>query len=135
MPPTRDLRMQQAELQDALLKLRAERSLRSFVEQAWPILEPAVPFLSNWHIDYLVEHGKHVCGRRLLSSGVSSDHRDLAVSAHRNCVWKELPVLRQHLLGERQGRVQKFIQVRLALRGGRVSPGTHWSIMRDAPAK
>jgi hypothetical protein len=29
---------------------RARRSLRVFVEQAWPIVE-AVPFVSNWHID------------------------------------------------------------------------------------
>jgi predicted phage terminase large subunit-like protein len=46
----------QLKLQDALLKRRAEQSLRSFVEQAWPILEPAVPFRSNWHIDYITEH-------------------------------------------------------------------------------
>ncbi len=33
---------------------RARRSLRVFVEQAWPILE-AVPFSSNWHIDVLCQ--------------------------------------------------------------------------------
>jgi predicted phage terminase large subunit-like protein len=48
--------IRQLQLQDELLKRHAEQSLRSYVEQAWPILEPAVSFLSNWHIDYLVEH-------------------------------------------------------------------------------
>jgi predicted phage terminase large subunit-like protein len=46
----------QVKIQDALLKLRAEGSLRAYVEQAWPILEPDVPFLANWHIDLLVEY-------------------------------------------------------------------------------
>ena len=52
---TDDLR-QQAALQDALLTRAAERSLRAYVEQAWPILEPDRRFLSNWHIDLLTEY-------------------------------------------------------------------------------
>ena len=56
MPGTRDPLIRQLHLQDALLKVQAEQSLRRYVEQAWPILEPDVPFLSNWHIDYLAEH-------------------------------------------------------------------------------
>jgi predicted phage terminase large subunit-like protein len=56
MSITTERLLRQLKLQDALLKRRAEQSLRSYVEQAWPILEPEVPFLSNWHIDYLVEH-------------------------------------------------------------------------------
>jgi predicted phage terminase large subunit-like protein len=43
-------------LQDALLTRQAERSLRAYIEQAWPILEPTTPFLENWHIDLIVEH-------------------------------------------------------------------------------
>jgi predicted phage terminase large subunit-like protein len=53
---TNDQLIRQLKLQDALLKRQAEQSLRRYVEQAWPILEPEVAFLSNWHIDYLVEH-------------------------------------------------------------------------------
>jgi predicted phage terminase large subunit-like protein len=53
---TNDRLIRQLKLQDALLKRQAEQSLRSYVEQAWPILEPEVSFLSNWHIDYLVEY-------------------------------------------------------------------------------
>lgn len=46
----------QVAIQEALLKRRAERSFRAYVEQAWPILEPATPFLGNWHIDLIAEH-------------------------------------------------------------------------------
>ncbi len=54
--PTTDHLRQQAALQDALLTRQAERSLRAYVEQAWPILEPDRPFLPNWHIDLLAEY-------------------------------------------------------------------------------
>jgi len=30
--------------------------LRAFVEQAWPIVEPATPFRGNWHIDAWCDH-------------------------------------------------------------------------------
>ena len=45
-----------AELQDELLTRKAAGSLRAFVEQAWPVLEPTTPFLPNWHIDLVCEH-------------------------------------------------------------------------------
>ena len=45
-----------ADLQDELLTRKAARSLRAFVEQAWPVLEPTTPFLPNWHIDLVCEH-------------------------------------------------------------------------------
>ena len=56
MATRNDHLIRRLKLQDALLKRHAEQSLRSYIEQAWPILEPHVPFLPNWHIDYLVEH-------------------------------------------------------------------------------
>ncbi len=34
----------------------ARRSLYEFVVQAWPILEPAVPFQTGWHIQAVTEH-------------------------------------------------------------------------------
>src|SRR5215467_3795292 len=34
----------------------AARSLREFVRQAWPIVEPSTPFVPGWHIDAIVEH-------------------------------------------------------------------------------
>ena len=56
MATRHDHLIRQLKLQDALLKREAEQSLYSYVQQAWPILEPDVRFLSNWHIGYLVEH-------------------------------------------------------------------------------
>ena len=53
---TTDLLIARAHAQEALLTKLAEHSLRAYVEQAWPILEPETPFLPNWHIDFLIEH-------------------------------------------------------------------------------
>lgn len=38
---------------EAIRAEKARRSLRAFVEQAWPIVEPEAPFVANWHIDRL----------------------------------------------------------------------------------
>jgi predicted phage terminase large subunit-like protein len=35
---------------------QAKRSLREFVRQAWPIVEPATPFVPGWHIDAIIDH-------------------------------------------------------------------------------
>ena len=35
---------------------RAGRSLREFVRQAWPIVEPSTPFVPGWHIDAIIDH-------------------------------------------------------------------------------
>jgi predicted phage terminase large subunit-like protein len=56
MPTPSNVLIQQVKLQDALLTRRAEASLRAYVEQAWPILEPETPFVHNWHIDLLIEY-------------------------------------------------------------------------------
>ena len=45
----------QAALNEALLTRYAEQSLRQYVEQAWPILEPQQTFVPNWHIDLICE--------------------------------------------------------------------------------
>jgi predicted phage terminase large subunit-like protein len=37
-------------------KRAAESSLVEFTKQAWPIIEPGMPFISNWHIDAIAEH-------------------------------------------------------------------------------
>ncbi len=45
---------------DALLRLInqecAERRLHEFVQQAWPVLSPTIPFVDNWHIQAICEH-------------------------------------------------------------------------------
>jgi predicted phage terminase large subunit-like protein len=41
---------------EALEAELARRSLRRFVEMVWPLVEPRVPFVPNWHIDAISEH-------------------------------------------------------------------------------
>ena len=41
----------------------AARSLREFVRQAWPIVEPSTPFVPGWHIDAIIEHLEAVTRR------------------------------------------------------------------------
>ena len=53
MSTTNDHLIRQLKLQDAVLKREAEQSLSRYVRQAWSILEPDAPFLSNWHIEYV----------------------------------------------------------------------------------
>lgn len=35
---------------------RAQRRLRHFVRQAWPVVEPFAPFKPNWHLDAIADH-------------------------------------------------------------------------------
>src|SRR5262245_32808202 len=56
MANTNERLIRHLQAQDALLRVQAEKSLRRYVEQAWPVLEPDVPFIPNWHVDYLAEY-------------------------------------------------------------------------------
>lgn len=47
---------------EALAAERARRRLRLFIEQAWPVVEPATPFVPGWHIDAIAEHLEAVTG-------------------------------------------------------------------------
>ncbi len=37
-------------------QILAEKSLRSFVEQAWHVVEPKTPFIHGWHVDAICDH-------------------------------------------------------------------------------
>jgi predicted phage terminase large subunit-like protein len=61
----------------------AGRSLREFVIQAWPIVEPSTPFVPGWHIDAIIEHLEAVTAgkTRLLLINVPPRHmKSLLVS-------------------------------------------------------
>lgn len=45
-----------AELQRAIAREKAERSLSEFVKQAWPVIEPGTRYIHNWHIDLISEY-------------------------------------------------------------------------------
>jgi hypothetical protein len=54
--------LRNASLIDEIARERATRSLREFVCQAWPIVEPANPFVPGWHIDVIIDHIEAVSG-------------------------------------------------------------------------
>lgn len=48
---------------------KASASLYDFVQQAWHVVEPGVPFVPSWHIETICEHLEAVSGgdiRKLL---------------------------------------------------------------------
>ena len=82
-----------ADLQDELLTRKAACSLRAFVEQAWPVLEPTTPFLPNWHIDLVCEHLEAITARqttRLLINLPPQYMKSLLVSVFWP-VWEWIP--------------------------------------------
>lgn len=50
---------------DALDAELARRSLRRYVEMAWPLVEPGREFKANWHIDAICEHLEAVSHREI----------------------------------------------------------------------
>lgn len=51
--------------EDVELAEQCAASLSTFVRQAWPIVEPATPFVSGWHIDVVCEHLEAVTAGQL----------------------------------------------------------------------
>ena len=49
-------RRREAESPDGQLAGECARDLRTFIREAWPIVEPAAPFVASWHIDCVAEH-------------------------------------------------------------------------------
>lgn len=61
----------------------ARRSLKEFVRQAWPVVEPSTDFVAGWHIDAIIEHLEAVtrCQIRNLLINVPPRHmKSLLVS-------------------------------------------------------
>lgn len=52
----RRLKEERARIKQEKLRRKASTNLHEFVAQAWPIVEPAAPFLDNWHIGAICEH-------------------------------------------------------------------------------
>src|SRR5712692_11933357 len=66
----------------------ATRSLLEFIEQAWPVLQPATPFVPSWHIDALCEHLEAITFghiRNLLINIPPRHMKSLAVSVFWPC--------------------------------------------------
>src|SRR5579875_1722615 len=43
-------------ISDRIAKRACEKSLLTYVRDAWPVLEPVTPFLLNWHHEALAEY-------------------------------------------------------------------------------
>jgi predicted phage terminase large subunit-like protein len=77
-----------AALFDEVAIRRPRHSLRCFVEWAWPILEPGIVFLPNWHIDLICEYLEAVTAgqiRRLIINIPPRYMKSLLVSVFWPC--------------------------------------------------
>lgn len=54
--PNERIELEEFEALRAELRSRAERSLGSFIRQAWQVVEPGTPFMPGWHLDAVVSH-------------------------------------------------------------------------------
>lgn len=43
-------------LLDEITRIECEESLYAFIQHCWPIIEPAMPFAANWHIEFICKH-------------------------------------------------------------------------------
>lgn len=72
----------EAELEEAMALLAAH-SLREYIGQAWPVIEPGTPFTPGWHIDAIAAHLEAVSRgqiRKLLINMPPRHMKSLAVS-------------------------------------------------------
>jgi len=53
----------------------AEKSLRSFIEAAWPVVEPGRQFAGNWHIDSICRHLEAVTRGEILRLVINVPYR------------------------------------------------------------
>ena len=81
-----------APTRDELRAERARRSLRSFVAEAWPVLEPGTALVPNWHLDAICQHLEAITRgelHRLIVNIPPRHMKSLAVSVFWPC-WEWL---------------------------------------------
>ena len=69
---------------------RAEASLYEFVKQAWPVMEPGVPFIGSWHIEAICEHLEAISAgdiKRLLIN-IPPRHSKSTIVSVAWCAWE-----------------------------------------------
>jgi predicted phage terminase large subunit-like protein len=85
LPPNYDLADWQRELV-AADRVIGEDRFKEFVTMAWPTLEPATPFIDNWHIDCLCSHLQAITEgklRKVIFNVPPGSMKSLLVS----CLW------------------------------------------------
>jgi hypothetical protein len=124
--------MTEPDLTDYLQAECARRWLGEFIALAWPLVEPATPYMRNWHIDAIIEYLEAVTRgeiRRLIINIPPRHMKSLAVSVFWPCwVWLTRPETRflyasyaEHLSTRDSRKCREIIQsrgVRSAARQG-----------------
>ena len=61
----------QPDFKEVLKKIRAEKSLKEYVQQSWHIIERKKPLSWNWHLDVQCEHLEQVTATYIVKSGIN----------------------------------------------------------------
>lgn len=69
---------------DEVIRERSKRSLAKFIEYCWPIIEPAMPYSPNWHIDFIAAHLQAITEGVVLDDG--SYYNRLLVNVPPGCM-------------------------------------------------
>lgn len=142
---------------DAQLAVDCAAKLSTFVRAAWPIVEPATPFVSGWHIDVVCEHLEAVTAGelpRLIINVPPRTMKSLTVSVFWPAwEWLTSPHIRwlyasyaedlsqrdslkcRRLIRAEGGRQDGTLFERIGYQGVLRLLGQSWSLMKDQDAK
>ncbi len=142
---------------DRELALKCSRDLRAFIREAWPLLEPARPFVANWHIDCVAEHLMAVSAgeikRLIVNQPPNSSKSVTAAVAWPSWEWLLRPHLRwifasfsqgfayrdsrkmRDLIRSRGGRPEGSLFERRGYQGVLALLGQGWSLRDDQDTK
>ena len=57
------------EIDDDLVRANCRDDLYTFIQECWPIIEPAMPFSPNWHIQFICYHLESITNGVTLDDG------------------------------------------------------------------
>jgi predicted phage terminase large subunit-like protein len=79
---------------------KASASLYEFVQQAWPVMEPGVPFVPSWHIETICEHLEAVSSGEIhrLLINIPPRHSKSTIVSVAWCCWEWLTAPEQKFL-------------------------------------
>jgi predicted phage terminase large subunit-like protein len=86
-------------IKDAVMKAKAERSLRYYLEHiAWPVIEPRTDFRGGWHIDAMCDHAAALVDNKIRNLLITVPPRHtksiIASVAMPSWGWVKFPQLR-----------------------------------------
>jgi predicted phage terminase large subunit-like protein len=142
---------------DRELAIRCSKDLRMLIREAWPILEPARPFVGSWHIDCVAEHLMAVSAgeipRLIVNVPPGSTKSTLAAVMWPSWEWLTSPHIRwivasyaqdfayrdsrkmRQLIESRGGKTQGSLFERRGYQGVLALLGQAWRLASDQNAK